>query len=128
MRLYPVAVAFALAACATIPPGSGPPSSLTQIAGTELRNANGTNVEDALRQFRPEFLRANTAYDGRSMRPIAPSVYVDGVLTGTTDVLRMIPVSAVIEVRRLSASAAHDRFGTACRCAGGALLVTTRRE
>jgi hypothetical protein len=62
------------------------------------------------------------------MRPVAPSVYVDGVLTGATDVLRMIPVSAVIEVRRLSASAAHDRFGTACPCAGGALLVTTRRE
>jgi hypothetical protein len=128
MRPRIICLALALAGCATAPHELGPRSTLSSIDGAELRGARATNVEDALRQFRPEFLRNGQQPDARTMGVLLPSVYVDGVYTGTTDVLRMIPVGAVIAVRRLSASAAHDRFGAGCPCGGGVLLVTTRRE
>ena len=54
-----------------------------------------------------------------------PAVYVDGVRLGELGMLQSIPVSAVVEIRYLRASAAAHELGVSQP--GGVLVVSTRR-
>ena len=97
------------------------------LTARDLAAAPGPTLEDAIRQLRPEFFRVNPprAAVGRT-EPVRAMVYVDNHYTGEPETLRTVPISAVIDVRYLSPSAAHDWFGPRCNCDGGAILVTTR--
>ena len=82
------------------------------------------SLDDALRRLRPEWFRLPGS--GRqAAEPAIVSVYVDLVYAGGVDALRLVPVPAVRGVRYLTPSAARDRFGTGCPCAGGVILVST---
>jgi hypothetical protein len=100
-------------------------SSTKRVAHAELISLQETSVEAALRQLRPEWMRVNPSSRQVEGQTTA-SVYVDDVYTGGLDALRLIPVSAVVDLRYLSPSEASDRFGTGCRCGAGVIVVTTR--
>ena len=109
----------------TQPPRREAPSN--SVTGAELRATGQPALDEALRRTRANLLRATLV--GSTGKPVAvsPSVYVDGSYLGGIDALGLVPPDAVVEIRRLSPSAARDWFGAACPCAGGVLLVTSRR-
>ena len=100
-------------------------SSARHIARADLASFEDTSLETALRRLRPEWLRVNPSSRQVTERAVA-SVYVDNVYAGDLEALRLLPVSAVIDVEFVVPSGARDRFGAGCRCAGGAIVVLTR--
>jgi hypothetical protein len=84
-----------------------------------------TSLDAALSQLRPEWLRVSPS-SRQIAEPARASVYIDNVYTGDLGILRLVPVSDVIEVSFLGPSAARDRFGLGCQCAAGAIVVVTR--
>jgi len=100
-------------------------SLANRVARTELLPLQETSVETALRRLRPEWMRLNPS-SRQIEAPTTASVYVDDVYTGGLEMLRLIPVAAVVDLRYLSPSRATDRFGSGCRCGAGVILVTTR--
>jgi hypothetical protein len=102
-------------------------SSMSHVGHSELVPLQEKSLEDALTQVRPEWLRVNSSAR-QVAEPARASVYVDNLYVGELDALRLIPVSAVIDLRFLAPSAARDRFGSGCRCAGGVILVLTRNH
>jgi hypothetical protein len=110
-----------IAALASALAGCGP-----TIVRSDLMAIQETSLEAALQRLRPEWLRLNPS--ARQVgQPARASVYVDNVYAGDLDVLRLVPVSTVIDVRFLAPSAARDQFGAMCRCEAGVILVATRR-
>jgi hypothetical protein len=97
-----------------------------RIVPGDLAKVRGTTVADAVRQLRPEFLRAGGRRMSHPASPATPSVYVNGRYAGGGDVLGLIPLSVLIEIRYLDAVAAKGVFGSYCPCDGGAILVRTR--
>jgi hypothetical protein len=53
-------------------------------------------------------------------------VYVNGRYAGGANVLSLIPLRVLIEIRYLDAVAAKSLFGSYCPCDAGAILVRTR--
>jgi len=80
--------------------------SLCTVSAEELRHSTATSLYDALREVRPSLFRSNIHGEG-------PIVVLDGVVVSTEAVtfLRSVPVSEIYSVRRLSASAATQRYG-----------------
>ena len=91
----------------------------------EIQSARVDNAYEAVVRFRPEFLRPRGAPAATDPNGAAPMVYVNGVREGGPEMLRTIPVAAIVEVRYLSATAASDRFGPLHP--GGVIAVRTRR-
>ncbi len=94
------------------------------------------NVYDAIKAFRPNFLRArarsdnsdntsSSGYGAGSARP-EPSLFIDETRYERLDDLRNIPVADLTEVRLLSESETSVRFGPGHPY--GALMVTTNRR
>jgi hypothetical protein len=99
--------------------------SADRVAHAELMSVDETSVETALRRLRPEWMRINPS--SLQIEGLATaSVFVDDMYTGGLETLRLIPVAEVTDVRFLSPSIAHDRFGAGCRCGAGVILVATR--
>jgi hypothetical protein len=96
------------------------------LLAEDIAKVDGRTLDDALRQLRPEILRANAIIRQASMDFVPPSVYVDDRFLGSTDALRLIPVEGVVEVRLVKPFAARGMFGTDCPCAAGVIAVTTR--
>lgn len=101
-------------------------SSATRVVRSDLMAIQETSLDAALGRLRPEWLRVNPS-SRQVAQPAHASVYIDNVYMGDLDALRLVPVSAVIDVRFLAPSAARDQFGSACRCEAGVILVVTRR-
>ena len=99
-------------------------ASTDRIERRDLGALDGVTLAEAITRLRPEWLRANPSAR-QVTEPARASVYMNDVYAGDASVLRSLAVQAVVGVRYLSPSRAHDRFGTGCRCAGGAILVTT---
>lgn len=97
-----------------------------QIVLGDLAKVHGTTAADAVRQLRPEFLRAGGRRLTPPGSPVSPSVYVNGRYAGGTDVLSLIPLRVLIEIRYVDAVAAKGLFGSYCPCDAGAILVRTR--
>ena len=91
----------------------------------EIGSARVDNAYEAVIRFRPEFLRPRGAAAATEADGGAPVVYVDDVRQGGPEMLRTIPVAAIVEIRYLSATAASDRFGPLYP--GGVIAVRTRR-
>ena len=79
--------------------------SLCVVTAAELRSHEQGSLLDALREIRPSLLRTN-------LHGEMPTVVVDGIVSadGATT-LRTLSATDVVSVRRLSASAATQRYG-----------------
>ena len=100
-------------------------SLANRVVRADLASLQETSLDAALSQLRPEWLRVSPS-SRQVADPAHASVYIDNVYTGDIGILRLIPVSAVIEASYLGPSAARDRFGLGCQCAAGAIVVVTR--
>ena len=135
LRLFVGSVLAFVTACAGAAAGSkpgSPPNALEttatarrsdRIGVADLRAFRGTTAADAVRELRPAFLQVH----GQQAAPARAAVYVDGRYTGEPDVLALISVAEVSEIRYLGAMTAKNLFGSSCRCDGGVIFVRTRR-
>lgn len=104
----------------------GTGSTGDEIVLGDLAKVRGTTAADAVRQLRPEFLRAGGRRMSHPASSATPSVYVNGRYAGGADALSLIPLGVLIEIRYLNAVAAKGMFGSYCPCDGGAILIRTR--
>lgn len=96
------------------------------ILGDELLQARGPSAADAIRQLRPHFL-CTPPMAGPSAKPEA-SVYINGSYVGRFDVLEIVGLRSVKEVRHLTPMAARSLYGSYCRCEGGVIDVVLERR
>jgi hypothetical protein len=106
---------------------AGQESAGDQIGPAQLLKVQGTTAADAVRQLRPEFLRAGRRANDATPSQ-APSIYADGRYAGAVDVLSLIPLRLVTGIRYLDPVAAKSLFGSFCPCGGGVIYVRTRRQ
>ena len=95
------------------PSASAPVLTQQQLA----RMPQSGSLYDAVVDARPDILR---------YRNTSPTVYLDGRLLGSIDLLQRIPLASVQEVRLLSRAEATFRYGRSHT--GTVLEVTTRRR
>jgi hypothetical protein len=94
--------------------------------GEELQRTGATSLYDALQRVRPDFLRGSGPTSARGEISL-PSVRLNGVRVGAPDVLRLILVAEVVDVRYRRPVTALTMYGSTCDCIGGVIEVTTRR-
>lgn len=125
LRLLSVLILSAVVACATGGGGAGPSTSgnRAMLSSQELRAQVGRNLEDVIRQLRPQWLVRRGASSLDNEGDVV--VYQDGTRMGGREVLRTIMVEEVESVRMLGAGEATTRFGTGHT--HGAIVITTRR-
>jgi hypothetical protein len=94
------------------------------LTDSELTAADATTLTEAIEHLRPQFLRGSA----RPMLsgPAEIAVYLNGLYNGDLSSLLTIPVSEVRRITFMHPMEARSHFGTMCRCASGALLVSTR--
>ena len=103
-----------------------PKSTQHVITWNEIQRIDpGATALEAVRRLRPEFLSRRVAPVPTDPYVGYPAVYVDGVRLGGVDMLQAIPVSRIVEIRYLRASAAAHELGASQP--GGVLAVSTRR-
>jgi hypothetical protein len=110
-------------ACASSGASGSSGTSGTVITGEQLLATNQSNLFQALQTLRPQWLRSRAA--ASLSGPTEVMLFVNEAPYGTVNDLSGIPITAVEDVRFLSASEAGSRYGTAAG-AGGLLLVRTR--
>jgi hypothetical protein len=107
-------------------PERRPASSVHRRA--EITNVGQETLQDVVLRLRPDWLRWNPTSRGNVEPAARASVYTDGIYSGETEVLRTIPTEVVIDARYLPPVEARNRFGSACHCGGGVILVRTRSD
>ena len=140
-RTTSMAVVVALAACVStsshgnpVMAAAAPSPALSEgsralyIGRAELTNTGHETLADVVLRLRPDWLRWNPTSRGMTGESARASVYTDGIYSGETDVFRTIPPEVVVDARYLPPVEAHNRFGSACHCAGGVILVRTRND
>ena len=141
-RTSSIAVVVALAACVSgsnrerspMAAASAPPPVLSEgprgqyIGRAEITNVGQETLLDVVLRLRPDWLRWNPSSRAMAAASARASVYTDGIYSGETDILRTIPTDVVIDVRYLPPVESRNRFGSACHCAGGVILVRTRSD
>ena len=95
------------------------------ITAEELATANASNLYDAIRQLRPQWLQGGAPTTFRSASEYPILVYMDRIRFGEPTMLRSVPVTLPLSVRWLSASEAQAEFGVGNL--QGAIQVVTRR-
>jgi hypothetical protein len=78
---------------------------------------------EAVRLLRPEFLYPSERAVGRTTSDM--SLYVNDLYEGEVWQLNAVPLSLIREIAFLHPTEATARFGTRCRCPGGAISVRT---
>jgi hypothetical protein len=125
-------VTIVLAACATTMPS--PESSAIErpsrdthnmVTSEELASTRAQTTVEALARLRPEFLRGSARTPLIGTPQIA--VYLNNSYAGDLSTLATIPLTVVREITFLHPTEAHMRFGSACMCASGAIVLTIRR-
>ncbi|HVE36445.1 MAG TPA: hypothetical protein VNC18_22945 [Gemmatimonadaceae bacterium] len=115
-------------------PGATPAPVLNEgpralyIGRAEITNVGQETLQDVVLRLRPDWLRWNPTSRGNVEPAARASVYTDGIYSGETEVLRTIPTEVVIDARYLPPVEARNRFGSACHCGGGVILVRTRSD
>jgi hypothetical protein len=90
-----------------------------------LLATNASTLREALNRARPDFLRpTNLPVRDGEREAATPVVYVDGKPLGAPDVLQLIQVAEVAEVRLLRPAVARMLYGSGCTCSGGVIAVT----
>jgi hypothetical protein len=118
--------ALLVSACTSSNPSGQPaPKSLRDLL-TRAEIMKSTTAEmdlyQTIRSLRPNFLTGSTAFRSEASRAsMAIAVYFDRVRQAGIESLRLIPSSAVAEVRYLDPTTSQNEFGPAA--SGGALVV-----
>ncbi len=81
------------------------------ITTEELAGVNASNLWDAIRSLRPEWLTRASPTTFRPEAEYAIAVYLDRVRFGDADALHQLPVSSAVRVRHYSAAEAQSEFG-----------------
>ena len=102
------------------------PFEAGRVRAEELGAAGVVSLQTALNRVRPEFLRRNVI-PGTQGDLALPSIYMNGRYVGPLDVLDLVQVIEVAEVRYFRPATAQMIYGAACACNGGVIDVTTRR-
>jgi len=102
------------------------PLEAGRVRAEELRVAGVVSLQDALNKVRPQFLRRNVV-PGTHGDLALPSIYMNGRYAGALDVLDLVQVIEVAEVRFVRPATARMVYGAACTCNGGVIDVTTHR-
>ena len=97
-----------------------------RVRGEELGRAGVPSLYEALERLRPEFLRGPGAPNAHGEMSL-PSVRLNGVRAGAPDVLKLVQVGEVLDVRYRRPATALTMYGATCDCVGGVIEVTTRR-
>ena len=103
----------------------GPTYSRSILTRSDLAATNAETVVEAIARLRPEFLLGHARPPAVGRAQIA--LYVNDTYEGDISLLNTIPLSEIREVSLLQPTDALLRFGVMCRCAGGVILVNTRR-
>jgi len=86
-------------------------------------------TSEGVRRLRPEYVRPTMIMTpNNEVVRVTPSVFLNGVYTGGLEVLDVIPLESVVEVRFYRPSRGYDVWGLSCRCSGGAIDVKTKRQ
>ena len=106
--------ALATVGCASSGTGTqGPSRDANVITVQELATSSDADLYTAIERLRPAFFLTRGASSlGVATAPEVIQVYVDGAKSGDINSLRQIRPSEVLEVRRLSAGEATQRYGT----------------
>ena len=101
---------------------SKPPSEGGRVRREALLATNAPTLREALNRTRPEFLRpiGSLVRDGEAATPV---VYLDDKALGTLDVLQLIQVAEVADVRLLRPAVARLLYGSGCICSGGVIAI-----
>jgi hypothetical protein len=94
------------------------------ITAAEFEQTQFRDAHDIIRALRPNWLAGGRAPSIGTAAPVI--VYVDGIRVGGVDFLRQVAAADMDSARWLAGPEATSRFGTGH--AGGAILVTTRRQ
>jgi hypothetical protein len=96
------------------------------ITAPELSRSKARNAYDAIRQIRPEMLRARDPGAMVYFKARQPAVAVDYTLVGGLEVLRTLPTGKVARIEYVNSWVAAKRFGTAF--GDGVMLIETRAD
>lgn len=107
------------------PPRSGAPSDV--LTASELVSPGVMTVGDGVRRLRPEFVRPAIIPGNPAGATTLPAVYINGVYTGSLDVLDRILLEEVEDIRFIRAWQARGWWGPSCPCAAGVIHVRTKR-
>lgn len=113
-----------LASCSSTPRTESQGRDRNLITAEEIEGINVMDAYEAVRQLRPEFLRARGSFSIRSAEGQYPVVYVGGVRYGELNQLRGIRANEVHSIRFIGAADATTRWGTGH--AGGVIEVLLR--
>ena len=95
------------------------------ITAADLHSVAAANTGEALRRLRPSFVRSSPIpgnFDGAYATPV---VYVDGNYTGGLEVLDLVHLDEVTEIRFIRPNAAKNWWGGSCPCPVGVIHVRT---
>lgn len=95
------------------------------ITTEELAGVSASNLWDAVRSLRPEWLTRASPTTFRPEAEYAIAVYLDRVRFGDADALRQLPVSAAVRLRHYSPSEAESEFGVS-NLQGAIQVITVR--
>jgi len=130
-RCWPLALTIACSASLATPftptppvaeTQSAPTSRATLITATDLHSINATSTLDAVRQLRPDFLRASPRADRSAT---GPAVFINGMFAGDVSWLEWIQIAEVRDITFIHPTEARFRFGPTCPCGGGIVAVQT---
>jgi len=94
------------------------------LTRVDLESVRGPiSTLEAVRRLRPEFLQPSERAAGRTTSEM--SLYVNDAYEGELWQLNSLPLYLIREITFLHPTEATARFGTRCRCSGGALSVKT---
>ncbi|HEX7118517.1 MAG TPA: TonB-dependent receptor plug domain-containing protein [Longimicrobiales bacterium] len=105
-----VAVAAAVAACATATNAAGP-ASRNLITAAELAETNAQNAYEAVRVLQPQWLQSRGPSSLTDMTPTGATVFVNGVEAGDASYLRNLGIQDIAEIRYYEPGTAAARFG-----------------
>lgn len=119
-RCVGLALAICLSACngaTAIRHVGDQPSGLYVLTARDLCTWSTRSLYDVIAELRPNFVRPN-------LRGEPPTLFVNGMLAGSIEVLHALPTDAVSEVRLLRGADATARHGSVHT--GSILEVTLR--
>ena len=104
---------------------SAPRSSPNVITAEELANVSASNLFEAIRSLRPQWLDQSPPVTLMGRQDYTTVVYMDRIRFGTLDMLRQVPPRMPLSVRYYNASEAQSEFGVGNLL--GAIQIVTRR-
>lgn len=99
------------------------------LTAAELVKSGTQWTSEGVRRLRPEYVRPTMILNGNNeVVRVTPSVFLNGMYTGGLEVLDLIPLESVVEVRFYRPSRGYDVWGLSCRCSGGAIDIKTKHQ